>query len=194
MEDFDYDKKLKFLIKNREYLYIIAENEGEMETNFDDFSNHYRVYFSGDVAIFEGKSYENEFFSRFRISNIIPISKKDKCYNLFLCSTFNHYHTDLIKDKFKTLTGKKVKWMELRFNYKPYTDHVDWFKDNFRTKYYEIDHTFKNKNYEKLILFVPVLRQDIQKTLKAKYKSLKNDKKNLIKVFWMKNDENIFNI
>lgn len=185
-ENIDLDKKIGLTIKDREYLYIVATiNEDENE--YLDYSNHYRVYYSGDVAVFNGKKADNEFLSKFKINNIIPLKKEDKCFNLFLCNEFNIFHLDLIKDKFKKFTGKTVRKMDLRFNYLSYFKNINLFDRN-RKKYYQLDSKGK-----KVYIFVPVLRADISEEMREKIKELKKDKKNCVKVFKSSGD-NVFNI
>jgi hypothetical protein len=181
----DLDEKIGLLIKDREYLYIIASLK-EDENEYFDYSNHYRVYYSGDVAIFRGKKADNEFYSKFKINNIIPIKKEDKCFNLFLCNEFNFFHLDLIKEKFKKLTGKTIRKMELRFNYLPYFKNINLFDKN-RKKYYQLDSKGK-----KVYIFVPVLKDDFLIEIKEKIRQLKKDKKNCVKIFKSSGD-NMFN-
>jgi hypothetical protein len=179
---YDYDKKIKFLIKNREYIYIITEDD---ENKYDDVKNHYRLYFVSNNIVYNGRYIDDHFLSKFRIQNIIPLKKEDKMFNLFLCSEFNHYHIDFVRDRFTKFTGKKIKYMELRFNYEPYFNSLDWFKNNRRKNYYEIDF---NKPYDKQIyFFVPVLRYELKLEVKKNYNDLKNNKNNILKKFITKN-------
>lgn len=185
-DEYDFDKKIGLLIKDREYVYIIATKTDD-EKELLDYSNHYRVYYSGDVAVFNGKVADNEFLSKFKINNIIPIKKEDKCFNLFLCNEFNIFHLEHIRDKFKKYTGKSIKKMELRFNYLPYFKNINLFDRN-RKKYYQLDSKVK-----KMFLFVPVLRDDVMLDMKEKIKELKKDKRNCVRIFKSSGD-NVFNV
>jgi hypothetical protein len=176
IKKYDFDKKLKFLIKDREYLYIITEGE------FEDIKNHYRIYFVSGNIVYDGKNIDDHFLSKFRIQNLIPLKKTDKMFNLFLCSEFNHNHIDFIRDKFFKHIGKQIKYIDLRFNYEPYFENEDWFKNNRRKNYYEID--FKKNIY----FFVPLIRYDIKLQVKRKYDELKDIKGNIVKKFLTKNN------
>lgn len=182
-KNYDLDHKLKFTIKNREYIYVIAKDPTDQRDDdeiFRDVSNHYRIYHNYNT-IYNGLDLEDTFLAKFQIMNIIPLNKFDKMYNLFLCSEFNYNNLNFIKEKFFKEFGKRIEYLELRYNYVSYFDALELFNLNRRKEYYEIDYR------KKIYFFVPLRRYDLKLEVKKKYDELKGEKGIIIKKFITKN-------